>query len=232
MSIVLVGGGPDPTRSPAVVTPFLEACRDASVQHVAVLLAGSAQTAAQFAWGYLELLEPLDAEVRVVPLEGGPVAEEVRSAGALVVGGGLTPVYRKALAPFAPVIQERVASGVPYLGFSAGAMIASAQSLAGGYLLHGVEVCAQECSEGLDAITVLPGLGLVPWLVDSHAAQAGTVSRAVGLVEGGLCPEAVAIDEDTAVVMARGGPVRVVGSGQAWWVRADRDGTRVVTQRA
>lgn len=137
------------------------------------------QSAAQFAWDYLELLEPLDAEVRVVPLDGGPVAEEVRSAGALVVGGGLTPVYRRALAPFAPVIQERVASGVPYLGFSAGAMIASAQSLAGGYLLHGVEVCAQECSEGLDAITVLPGLGLVPWLVDSHAAQAGTVSRAV-----------------------------------------------------
>lgn len=232
MSIVLVGGGPDTTRSPAVVAPFLETCRSTSVEHVAVLLTGSAHIAARFAWDYLELLAPLDADVRVVPLDGGPVAEEIRTAGALVVGGGPTPVYREALAPFAPVIQERVAAGMPYLGFSAGSMIAATRSLAGGYRLSGVEVCSQECSEELDELTVLPGLGLVPWLVDSHAAQAGTLSRAVGLVEGGLCPEAVAIDEDTAVVLENDGAVRVIGSGQVWWVRADLDGTRVGAQRA
>ncbi|MCT2262591.1 hypothetical protein M3F59_13360 [Brachybacterium muris] len=96
MSIVLVGGGPDTTRSPAVVAPFLETCRSTSVAHVAVLLTGSAHIAARFAWDYLELLAPLDTDVRVVPLDGGPVAEEICTAGALLVGGGPTPVYREA----------------------------------------------------------------------------------------------------------------------------------------
>lgn len=232
MSIVLVGGGPDSTRSPAALTPFLKACRDASVEHVALLMAGSARIAAQFAWDYLELLEPLDADVRVIPLDGGPVAEEIRTAGALVVAGGPTPQYMAGLHPHANLLRERVTSGVPYLGFSAGAAVASVLAQVGGYRLDGVEVCPEEWSEGLDELTFQPGLGLVPWTVDAHAAQAGTLSRIVRAVEAGLCPDAVAIDEDTALLVQDDGAVMVTGSGQAWWVRAGEDGVRVSTQQA
>ena len=229
MSIVLVGGGPDTTRT-STISPFLDAC-SALDGHVAVLNAGTAEIAAQFAWDYLSLLEPLDADVRVVPLEGGPVAEEIRTAAALVVAGGPTPQYMASLDPHADLLRERVRGGVPYLGFSAGAAVASVRAQVGGYRLGGVEVCPQEWSEDLEELTYRRGLGLVPWTVDAHAAQAGTLGRIVRAVEAGLCEEAVAIDEDTALVRAADGSVSVTGSGQLWWVRTGPDGVRVMTQR-
>ncbi len=229
MSIVLAGGGPTSTR-PTTISPFLEACQGMT-GHVAMLNAGTTEIAAQFAWDYLELLEPLDADVRVVPLDGGPVAEEIRTAGAIVVAGGPTPQYMDSLHPHADLLRERVSGGVPYLGFSAGAAVASANAQVGGYRLGGIEVCPQEWSEGLDELTFRPGLGLVPWSVDAHAAQAGTLGRIVRAVEAGLCGDAVAIDEDTALAKAADGSVSVTGSGQLWWVRAGRGGVQVSTQR-
>lgn len=230
MSIVLVGGGPKST-SPATISPFLEDCASAT-GHVAVLIAGTADIAAHFAWDYLELLEPLEADVRVVPLDGGPVAEEIRTAGALVIAGGPTPQYMDSLQYHADLFRDRVTAGVPYLGFSAGAAVAATRAQVGGYRHGGIEVCPQEWSEDLDELTYRPGLALVPWTVDAHAAQAGTLGRIVRAVEAGLCNEAVAIDEDTALIQDADGSVSVTGAGQLWWVRAGQDGTQVRTQRA
>ena len=65
--------------------------------------------------------------------------------------------------------------GRPYLGFSAGAMIAPERAIIGGYRVRGVEVCPEEASEGLGEVELREGLGLVPFAVDVHAAQAGTL---------------------------------------------------------
>ncbi|GGH99824.1 hypothetical protein GCM10007170_35550 [Arthrobacter liuii] len=117
------------------------------------------------------------------------------------------------------MISRLAAAGAPYLGFSAGAMVSSREALTGGYRINGVEVCREECSKGLDAVDIRRGLGLVP--EDVHAAQAGTLSRAVGAVAAGMVEWAVAIDEGTAVVLesAGGKEYGVMGSGNCWDIR-------------
>ena len=111
---------------------------------------------------------------------------------------------------------------IPYLGFSAGAMIAGETALLGGYRLGDREVCPQEWCEDLDDVTLSSGLGLVPFVVDVHAAQAGTIGRALAIVESGAAEMTAAIDEDTCLVVPVGAPAstgRVRGSGSVWLVR-------------
>ena len=61
-------------------------------------------------------------------------------------------------------------------------MLAPQRALVGGYRIDGVDVCGEECSEGLDTADVHNGLGLAPFAVDVHA---GTVSRAAATVAAG-----------------------------------------------
>ena len=110
---------------------------------------------------------------------------------------------------------------MPDLGFSAGAMIAPQRALVGGYRVRGIEVCSEECSEGLDELDVRDGLGLVPFAVDVHTAQAGTLSRAVAAVAEGLVDRAVAVDENTALVLRHADleDLKVIGTGSCWTIR-------------
>jgi cyanophycinase len=174
-----------------------------------------------------EYVEPLRARL---PFELVPVLlGEVRTADpalfdgvdAVVVGGGLTPAYLAGLHPAMPALTRIVAGGASYLGFSAGAMLAPERALIGGYRVDGVELCGEECSEGLDALDIREGLGLAPFAVDVHAAQAGTLGRAVGAVAAGLVARAVAIDESTALILPAAGSedFEVIGSGNCWDVR-------------
>ena len=72
------------------------------------------------------------------------------------------------------------------------------------------------------------GLGLVPFTSDVHAAQAGTLSRAVAIVDNGLVPRSVAIDEDTVVV---DDGLRVLGTRSVWFSEQD-GGTVRLTRRS
>lgn len=218
MTITLVGGGPDSTRSLEVAEPFVRACHDRGARRVALLLAGDRDSADHYAPEYLTVLAG-GADIEVLPLSDGVTAEQIARYDAFVVGGGPTPVYHRALATVAAPMRRRVRSGAPYLGFSAGAMVASGTSILGGHRSSGADVCPVEWSEGLEEVEVRPGLGLVPWAVETHAAQAGTLGRAVDVVGRGLASSAAAIDEDTALVVRRvDEPVEVVGSGACWWV--------------
>jgi cyanophycinase len=139
----------------------------------------------------------------------------------IVVGGGPTPAYLEGLLPSAAAIRRAVSEGVPYMGFSAGAMVASARAIVGGYQIRGTEVCAMDCSEGLEEVEIRDGLGLVPFAVDVHAAQAGTLSRAVGAVAKGLVDHAAAVDENTALVLHHADlqQLDVIGTGNCWTIR-------------
>ena len=220
MAIVLVGGGPDTTRSLSCLAPFVAACRRRGAARVGLLLAGDRASAEHFAPEYRALLPGLSVEV--VPLADG--VGDVTRLDAVVVGGGPTPVYHDALRDVLPVLRGMVAAGVPYLGFSAGAMVAAELALVGGYRAGGAEVCPVGWSEGLDELTLRPGIGLVPWTVEVHAAQAGTLGRAVAAVAGGGALSVVALDEDTALHIDDDGARHVLGSGRAWWVTSDDAG--------
>ena len=158
-----------------------------------------------------------------------PTAVDVSGASGVYVAGGLTPGYRAALVDHGTEWLDAVrAAGVPYAGFSAGSAVAAEQALVGGYRAdfggRTVEVGSEDSSEELDLLTVGPGLGLVPFLVDVHAAQWGTLHRLVYAVLDPAGPGVGwAIDEGTAVHVADGVPVAVYGTGVATRVqRTDR----------
>jgi cyanophycinase len=159
------------------------------------------------------------SSVRVVVLsaEQPPRGEDLEGAEGVYMCGGLTPLYAELLRDWP------LPADVPYAGFSAGAAVAADRAIVGGWRLDGRPVCPEDAAEDLDDVAVVPGLGLVPFAVEVHAAQWGTLGRAVGAVRAGLVPEAWAIDEHTALEL-REGKISVLGAGNAYRVtRGDAD---------
>ena len=239
MSIFLAGAGPDPLAFQEVFDRFALDVREHAGRRTPRIAVAVHQRGGNLQELVAACAEPLQAriecEIAAVPLPDGKPADPGAFAkvDAVVVGGGLTPAYWEALHPAAATIRRLVADGAPYLGFSAGAMVAPRRALVGGYKVNGVEVCGEECSEGLDSVDIREGLRLAGFSVDVHAAQAGTLSRAVGAVAAGLVERTVAIDERTAVVLAAlgDGDYDVIGSGHCWDVHRS-GGTAVVSLRA
>jgi cyanophycinase len=241
MSIFLAGAGPDPLGFPEVFDRFALDAREhagrdrqARIAVAVHVREGNANDLVAIYAGPLQAR--IDCEIIALPLITGNPAEAAAldEVDAIVVGGGLTPAYWEALHPLAAAIRRKVVDSAPYLGFSAGAMVAAQRALVGGYRICGVEVCGQECSEGLDSVDIREGLGLAAFSVDVHAAQAGTLSRAVGAVAAGLMERAVAIDENTAMILAAAGDrdYDVIGSGNCWDIHRTGRAAAVVVRSA
>lgn len=166
-----------------------------------------------------------------VRLDGGPWQDGsvFRGVDGIVVAGGPTALYHAGLSHLAATFQEALADRVPYLGFSAGAMIAADTALLGGWRDQGRAVCDEDWSEGFDELTLAPGLGLVDFTIDVHATQGGLLPRACALALRPGCGRVVAIDEATALsVPAHADSVasgQAVGDGSVWWWRATGAGT-------
>lgn len=229
MSIFLVGAGPDAESFPEVFDRFAaEAELRAGPERqarIAVVVHDSGGAPLSRLPEYAgPLQERMACDVVPVLLDDTRPADSAEFAGVdgVVVGGGLTPAYLRGVENASATLAQLVGDGVPYLGFSAGAMVAPGRALIGGYLVNGIEVCGEECSEGLADLEFRQGLGIAPFAVDVHAAQAGTLSRAVGAVAAGLVDHAVAIDEGTAIILAGAdaGDYTVIGAGTCWDVRS------------
>lgn len=239
MSIHLVGGGP--VVASDAVAPFLAeaAARAAAVGRTVPrigLLSVSRQDGTSPS-STADLAEALggarQAEVLVTGVAPGTVfATSVLSdVDALVIGGGVTPHYLDAIAPLVDQIRLLVSDGLPYLGYSAGAMVAADRALVGGWRIGGVEVCPEEASEGLDEVELREGLGLVDLTIDVHAVQAGTLARLVAAAEAEFVTAGLAIDEDTALVVGEGA-LEVRGTGSVWRVVAGDESVSVATMGA
>ena len=239
MSIHLVGGGPFAASDAAA--PFLAeaTARSAAVGRTVprIGLLSVAQPSGASPSSTADIAEVLggarQAEVLVTEVAPGQVFSTtvLSDVDALVVGGGLTPAYLDAVAPLVDQIRLLVSDGLPYLGYSAGAMIASDRALVGGWRIGGVEICPQEASEGLDEVELREGLGLVDLTVDVHAVQAGTLTRLVAAAEAEFVTAGLAIDEDTTLVVGEGA-LEVRGTGSVWRVVAGEDSVAVATMGA
>lgn len=238
MSVHLVGGGWTRAGDPEVTSVFLtEASVRAAgsgrmVPRIGVLIVVDDGTPSEeYRIGYPESLRAVGAcEPVVTVVASGEVFEAavLTDIDALVVGGGLPLAYLDAVEPLVEEIRLLVADGLPYLGYSAGAMIAADRAVVGGWRINGIPVCPQETAEDLDELTVAEGLGLVDLAVDVHAAQWGTLSRLVAATEAGLVDGGVAIDEDTAMIVSDDG-FAVVGAGSVWQVLDEPAGVIVST---
>jgi cyanophycinase len=148
-------------------------------------------------------------------------------ADALLVCGGPSPAYAAALRQARDAIRGWLADGSrPYVGFSAGAVIAAERAIVGGWRLDGVPVCPEDAGEDLDEIEVIDGLGLVPFTVDVHCAQWGTLPRLVSVVQHRMAESGIALDENTMLTLDGGHPT-VSGLGHAWEVSQVEHGVRV-----
>jgi cyanophycinase len=64
-------------------------------------------------------------------------------------------------------------------------------------------------------LDVRPGLGLVPFAVEIHASQWGTLTRLLHSLDLGLVSEGWAVDENTLLQIDAAG-IQVYGPGQAY----------------
>jgi cyanophycinase len=213
----LIGGGREPDQVLPTHRPFVDACAGGPI---ALVMADEGDGVDVERWS-----AALDGagEIRPVvvsatrPIHGDDVGADV--AG-VFVSGGLTPLYARALAGWTPP------AGAVYGGFSAGAAVAARDAVVGGWRdAAGRAVCPEEAGEDLEPVTVVAGLGIVPFAVDVHAAQWGTLGRLVHAVEAGLVAEGWALDEGACLVDGA-----VVGPGAAWHVAPDGR-VRRVTER-
>ena len=223
-SVHLIGGGWDDASATAVYGPFLAAAGP----RIACVVLDEGDGEAQFGrWApVLQGVAACEPVPVLVPLGAALDVAALADADGLLVCGGLTPAYADALAPAADAVRAWLAGGRPYAGFSAGAAVASARAVVGGWLSDGVPVCPEDSSEDLDEVAVVPGLGLLDLTVDVHCAQWGTLPRllaALGPGDAGL-----ALDEDTALHLTSDGAV-VAGRGAVRLVRVAADGAATVT---
>lgn len=225
MATLLIGGG---WTSHELYIPFISAAGPAaSVACVVVDEGDGPEYYARFA-AALTAAGPCRPAPVLVPVGGELSPGFLDGVDALLVCGGLTPAYASALAPVAAEVRAWLAGGRPYAGFSAGSAVAAQRAVVGGYLLDGRAVCPDDAAEDLDPVTVVDGLGLVPFAVDVHAAQWGTLGRLCAAVGAGLVPSGVAIDEDTALLLD-GPEATVTGTGAVHVVRRDGAGVSVVS---
>ncbi|MFZ7088553.1 Type 1 glutamine amidotransferase-like domain-containing protein [Curtobacterium sp. RRHDQ10] len=224
MSIHLVGGGVGSAQAAEVYGAFVAECavRGSRVgrprPRIAVLGVGFRLGFRPFA-AHIRSAGDADVVLTVVP-EGGAFDTTVLSdVDGLVVAGGATPHYLTAVAPLVDQVRLLVADALPYLGYSAGAMIAADRALLGGWRIGGVPVCPERANEGLDEVVLAEGLGLVDLTIDVHAVQSGTLARLVAAAEAGFVTAGLAIDEDTVLIVGEGA-LEVRGTGSVWRVVA------------
>lgn len=236
MSVHLVGGGVSPDYSGEVYREFLDEATARALTggrptaRIGVLLvreegsdARGPEWTAQLA--RVGVGETVVTEVVEGELFASPALNDIDG---LLIGGGHTPSYLAAVTPIIDEIRLLVADDLPYLGFSAGAMIAADSAIIGGWRIGDVAVCPEEAGEDLDEVTVVEGLGLVDVAIDVHAAQWGTLARLIAATEAGLVDGGIAIDEFTALTVDDD-EIRVVGSGSIWQVSQTDDGVLVST---
>ncbi|KQO64651.1 Type 1 glutamine amidotransferase-like domain-containing protein [Curtobacterium sp. Leaf261] len=235
MSIHLVGGGVDGSQASEIYGRFVAetAARAAGVgrprPRIAVLSVGDTASGQSFA---ADLRRAGDADVVLTTVDEGATFETVvlSDVDGLAIAGGATPQYLHAVEPLVDQIRLLVSDALPYLGYSAGAMIAADRALVGGWRIGGVPVCPEGWNEGLDEVTLAEGLGLVDLTIDVHAVQAGTLARLIAAAEAGFVTAGLAIDEDTALIVGEGA-LEVRGTGSVWRVIAaeDTDGDQFVS---
>jgi cyanophycinase len=238
VSVHLVGGGATTSADAALHTPFVtEAVQRAAAvgrtrPRIAVI--SLHPDAEEKAPALAELLaeaggrQVFDAHL-TAGRSGEPIPiDAITDVDGIAVGGGVVEDVRAGLEPIFDEVRRLVADGVPYLGISAGAMIAADGSLGGGSRIGGVVVCPEDPDEPGAELEVSAGIGLVDVSVDAHVAQRGTLSRLVAAVEAGLVSGALGIDERTALIVGEG-RLRVEGAGSVWRVLPVDGGVLVST---
>lgn len=228
--VFLIGGGWNAEIFPDTFGRFISSATRNGERRIAIVLAeeegaDSHELFLRFfeAFGCLGL--NLSEAVKVVVSKGNVLTKEklgaIKPTG-IFVCGGLTPAYFDALCGDKNWLGFLTENEIPYCGFSAGASIASAKAIIGGWQREIenriVQIADENAGEDLDLLTVGNGLGLVDFSVDVHATQWGTLSRLIHAVDSKMCGDGFAIDEDTMLEIYEN-KISVRGAGNVYRVK-------------
>lgn len=226
----LVGGGPATTPGQAY-DEFVAAARARGGDRIAVALLGSQDEAAGNLDMYADPITERFPEALIEPVwlidedEGAIVwPESPENLAGIVVAGGWTPGYLDALAQQRELLVRLVRSGIPYLGYSAGAAITARHAVVGGWKHQGRQVAPELAGEGSTEMVIRDGLGLIGPAVETHADTHSIVTRAIAALQIGPMSSVVAIDEGTCLAIdTSSGRTAIVGQGQVTWVTREGD---------
>ncbi|KRC58507.1 hypothetical protein ASE14_18165 [Agromyces sp. Root81] len=236
MSIHLIGGGATTIADAALYAPFVaEAAARASAAGRArprIAVISLHPEAQEKAAALAELLTAAGDGIEALATAGRPGEPVALSAIAdvdgIAVGGGVVEEVRAGLEPLFGELRRQVAAGVPYLGVSAGAMVAAEGSLGSGSRIGGVPVAPEDPEEPGLELEIESGIGLVDVAIEVHVAQRGMLSRLVAAVESGLIGGGLGIDERTALIVGDG-RLGSEGEGSVWRVLPTEGGVLVST---
>jgi cyanophycinase len=230
MPVFLLGGGWQAAAFRLTYGPFLQAATHTDHQRIAIVVAEEPDVDSHSRFlqsrGALEALGlAADAAVPLMVSAAAPLTQAALVQAAptgILICGGLTPEYHAALCADQSWCNYVHSQHMPYAGFSAGAMIAAAQAIVGGWqrAIDGrvIAIADEQTGEDLDLLDIRPGLGLVPFAVDVHASQFGTLTRLLHSVDQGAADIGWAIDEDTMLSVIDG-ELRIHGLGSAYRVQ-------------
>jgi cyanophycinase len=232
MALFLVGGGPFEDLS-VVYDQFVDAARGLG-QRVAVAILGTQDEAAAWLDQYAEPILRRFPEALIEPIwltdptdDDDPATEwpaDPDQLAGIVVAGGWTSGYLDSLLPQRALLARLVRSGVPYLGFSAGAMVAAKNVILGGWQHRGRQVAPEKSGDGLRELELRDGLGLIGPSVETHTDTYSTLDRAVSALVEGPMSTVIALDEHAALVVdAVTGKTRILGSGKVHWIAKSGD---------
>ena len=238
MSVHLIGGGATTAADAALYAPFvaeaLLRAADAGRERPRIAVISLHPEAEEKAAALGELLTEAGtgAALELHLTAGRPGApielDAIADVDGIAVGGGNVENVRAGLEPVFDELRRLVADGVPYLGVSAGAMIAAEGSLGSGSRIGGVVVSPEDSDEPGDELEVEVGIGLVDVAIEVHVAQRGMLSRLVAAVESGLIAGGLGIDERTVLIVGDD-TLRVEGAGSVWRVLPAEGGALVST---
>ena len=223
--LFLVGSGPS-EHLDEVHDQFVEAARRRGGP-IAVAALGTEEEVEQFLPDYVQpiLTRWPDAVIEPVFLDddGDTVwPDDLRALAGLVVCGGWTPGYLDALTPQRDTISRLVRGGMPYLGFSAGAMIVSRHAIVGGWKYQGRMIAPEIVGEGLEELTIRDGLALIGPCVETHADAWSNLGVALAALEACPARTAVTIDEGTCLAVdPASGRTNVIGAGRVYWLQKE-----------
>lgn len=232
--VFLIGGGWRAETFPHTYGRFLEAATQNAERRIAIVTAEEpgADARDQFLRfrGAFEAvgLNSSGAISLIVSADNPLTAEKLNGAqpSGIFVCGGLTPAYHAALCIDRAWLDYLFENEVPYCGFSAGASIAAEYAIIGGWRRQInnqiVEIVNENAGEDLNFLDIRRGLGLVPFSIDVHASQWGTLSRLVHAVDAKLAHEGWAIDENTLLEI-RENEICICGAGNAYYVRRQNE---------
>ncbi len=228
--VFLIGGGWRPEAFKYTYGPFIEAAKQRGKGNIVLVIVAEDGTTreeanARFRSPFESLSVAAHEIVTIYVSKSRPLTRETlvsaEPAGVFVCGGA-TPLYQELLCADKAWLGYVQEMRLPYGGFSAGAAITAERAIVGGWALcqngNKTPIIDREVAEDLECISVRDGLGLVPFSIDVHCGQWGTITRLIHAVNEGLVEIGWGIDEDTMLQLDRD-TATVHGLGQVYRVQ-------------